>query len=527
MNRRRVRAEDGVTVLPVLAVVLVVSVIGIGMVGVMNTDITHATVQGAVSRSHFVAQAGIQEAVVQLKANALFRTPAYPSGVPAQAFGGGQFWVWVEDYAEDMVTITSRGRATSAGRTVTSEIRAIAIVGPPIIFGLFGVSTVGAQGANTRTYLAPWQTTGPGVPRGPNMGSFEDINFNDTGTRLNAVSETSPDTVTLRDGTFDDWELYGFTSRPIYNPTDAEPWIMDVMGDIVKAQPETSPWLHSCSPSSYYACMTVQNSSTDITTMYQLRATENMRHVYMDRVRRRILPVATLNPAPLLAAAQANTLNTVVNQAAGIPTPTDSVYTGDDFACLLAYLNNNPGQLAGAIYVRGDVQIGGNARATCGGQQGNRTMVDNLTILPNPVTQDGHLAIEGNLTMEQNTTLTIRHDITNPVPAVAEAARQKVALALFPGSGPTSPGRLTMQGGAQQKLVADGLIYTTDGMEIGPQALVDHIGAMYHNTTNNSRPSFLNNNGTVVLRFDYLATTPLSTGAGAIGVKILSWQQLR
>jgi len=348
MDWRSVWGEEGLAVLPVLVVVAIISAIGFGLVGVMNTDITHATIQGAISRSYFVTQAGLQDAIVQLKANPLYRTAAYPVAVPAQSFGGGQFWVWVEDYAEDMVQITGRGRATTAGRTVTAEVRAIALVGPPITFGLFGVSTVGAQGANSRTYLAPWQTAGPGVPRGANMGSFQDINFQDNGTRLNAVSETSVDTVTLRDGTFNDWELFGFTSRPVYDPdpsVDATPWILSAFGDIVKAQPETGAWAHSCTPMSYYACLTVQNGSTDLNTIYDLRYTENVRHAYMNRVRRRILPVTNLASAPILTEAQTNNANTTVNQAAGITTtPNDSVYTADEFHCLLAYLNNNPGQ---------------------------------------------------------------------------------------------------------------------------------------------------------------------------------------
>ncbi len=524
MMPRGVWGEAGVTVVPVLVVVLVVSAIGIGLVGVMNTDITHATIQGAVSRSYFVTQAGLEDAVVQLKANALFRTAPYPAAVGAQNFGGGQFWVWVEDYAEDMVQITSRGRATTAGRTVTSEVRAIALVGPPITFGLFGVSTVGAQGANSRTYLAPWQTAGPGVPRGPNMGSFLDINFQDNGTRLNAISETSPDTVTLRDGTFDDWELYGFTSRPVYatDPSvDPTPWILAAFGDIVKAQPDTGGWAHSCSPLTYYACLTVQNGSLDVSTITSLRLTENVRHVYMNRIRRRILPVTSLASAPILQEAQANNGNLVVNQAAGITnTPNDSIYAADEFHCLLEYLNNNPGQvIRGTIYVIGSAQIGGNINVACGGgQRRNRALEDDLNIL------DGTLAVEGDLTLSQNASLTIRHDILNPNPVVAAAAREKIALALFPRG--NSTGRFTMNGGSQSKFTADGLVYTSDGMEVGPQSLVDLIGAMYHNTANNLRASFINNNGTTVIRYDPLAGTRLGS-ASEIGVKILSWQQLR
>src|SRR3970282_2708711 len=97
MLRRLVRREEGMTVVPVLVFVAIISAIGFGLVGVMNTDITHATIQGAVSRSYFVTQAGLQDAIVQLKANPLYRTAAYPAGVAPQTFGGGQVWLWVAD----------------------------------------------------------------------------------------------------------------------------------------------------------------------------------------------------------------------------------------------------------------------------------------------------------------------------------------------------------------------------------------------------------------------------------------------
>lgn len=506
MVTRVVRGEGGVTVLPLLVVVVIISAIGFGLVGVMNTDITHATIQGAVSRSFFITQAGVHEAIVRLKANALYRTVAYPSGVSPTAFGSGEFRIWVEDYAEDTVQITVRGRGVSAGRAAASEVRVIALVGPPITFGLFGVSTVGAQGATSRTYLAPWRPTGPGEPRAPNAGSFLDIHFQDTGIRLNAVSETSPDTVTLRDGTFNDWALYGFASQPAYDPNAAEPWILAAFGDIVKAQPDTGAVLHPCDPPTLYACLTKQASPVDIPSMYQLRETENMKHVYMSRVRKRVLPRAYLSSEPLLAEATDNTANASVNTAAGI-SHGNAVYTAAEFASLVTYLNNNPGQVVkGTLYVTGNVQIG-----------------HNLTL--SPTLNDGTLAVEGNLTLATNKSLTIRHGVES-CPVVGPcAAREKVALAVFPGGGLT--GRFIMQGGPQQRFTADGLVYTSDGMVVDPQAMVDLVGAMYHGSANNSVPSYLSKNATTVIRFDPLATTPLLANSGAIGVTILSWQQMR
>src|SRR3990172_3763568 len=86
MAWRSVWGEEGMAVLPVLVVVAIISAIGFGLVGVMNTDITHATIQGAVSRSYFVTQAGLQDAIVQLKANPLYRTAAYPAAVAPHTF---------------------------------------------------------------------------------------------------------------------------------------------------------------------------------------------------------------------------------------------------------------------------------------------------------------------------------------------------------------------------------------------------------------------------------------------------------
>jgi hypothetical protein len=70
-------------------------------------------------------------------------------------------------------------------------------------------------------------------------------------------------------------------------------------------------------------------------------------------------------------------------------------------------------------------------------------------------------------------------------------------------------------------LVVDGLVYTRDGMAIGPRASVDQVGAMYHGTANTGNPSFLMKDAQVVLRFDPLALNVFGTGMAPA-----SWQQL-
>lgn len=58
-------------------------------------------------------------------------------------------------------------------------------------------------------------------------------------------------------------------------------------------------------------------------------------------------------------------------------------------------------------------------------------------------------------------------------------------------------------------------------MLMEPRASVDQVGAMYHNHRGTPNPSFINNNATVVLRFD-----PLALSVFGSGIAIQSWQQL-
>jgi len=69
--------------------------------------------------------------------------------------------------------------------------------------------------------------------------------------------------------------------------------------------------------------------------------------------------------------------------------------------------------------------------------------------------------------------------------------------------------------------VVDGLVYTRDGMALGPRASVDQIGAMYHDNTGTANPSFTMADARVVIRFDPFALTAFGKG-----ISIVSWQQV-
>ena len=68
----------------VLAAVLMIAVFGLALIGLTNTNRTHASVQGAVARSFTIAQAGLEQAKMQASAApdpTAYATPA--AGVTA------------------------------------------------------------------------------------------------------------------------------------------------------------------------------------------------------------------------------------------------------------------------------------------------------------------------------------------------------------------------------------------------------------------------------------------------------------
>jgi len=62
VNRWRVNDERGVALITVLVITLITTGIGIALIGLMNTDLTHAGIQHAKSRSLEAAQAGLEAA---------------------------------------------------------------------------------------------------------------------------------------------------------------------------------------------------------------------------------------------------------------------------------------------------------------------------------------------------------------------------------------------------------------------------------------------------------------------------------
>src|SRR5207248_668694 len=159
--------------------------------------------------------------------------------------------------------------------------------------------------------LAPYAVGTPGG--GGNLGSFTEINFADTDTRVNALSETLTDTVTLRDGILADYQLFGFSTAPEYNPdpeADPTPWISSAFGDNI----------------------------TDVPGIAALRGANYLRHVYLKDIRTETFPRIALDPATIRAWAAQNTANAALNRAAGMRDKADSVYTRIQFYQLLFYM---------------------------------------------------------------------------------------------------------------------------------------------------------------------------------------------
>lgn len=518
--------QRGMSMIIVLAVTIVLTSLGASLVGLMHTDITHASIQHASSASFFNAQAGLSEAIAQVFAASDPVGYTNPSGAAGESrnYGqGGRFTYWVDTgpaagnpCGAGLKTIEALGEVSYLGRMINSRVRACGVPGAPFLSALFGVSLVEAQGATSRTYVAPFLVGTPGAPRGGNIGSFTELNFVDSGLRLNALSENGVDTVTLRDGTFADYQLFGFAGRPIYETNanvDPTPWIISVFGDIVKGQPTTGPIPNDCG--TLYACVTVGNRDIDVLSIAALRDTENVRHAYMNAMVQQVLPPISFDPAAFLTAAAGNNANNLLNQRAGL-TITGSVYSPTQFDQLMTYLaagcpsGPTPCVLRGTVYLDGtyrfsrDVNLGGDAG-------------------------DVTLAVRGDLVLNTGVSVTIRHDLTTVL------GRQTPGILVFglptpnrrasnvcSGEQANGSGRFILCGGSSQRLIVDGMVYTVDGMSIGPQATVDNIGAMYHNNRFARNPSFSNQNATVVIRFD-----PLAFRIVGLGISVVSWQQLK
>lgn len=529
--RARRQAERGMSMIVVLAVTVILTAIGIAMVGLMHTDITHASIQHALSRSFYAAQAGLADAAALVASNMTYTTS--PDGVLTTYGENSRHTHWVDavpaglprvepvSCGPGLKTLESLGEVSYLGRMINSRVRACGVPGAPFLVAMFGVSLIEAQGSTSRTYVAPYPVGSPGSPTGGHIGSFTEINFSDTGLRLNALSEQNVDTVALRDGTIEDYRLFGFTTRPVYetNPgRDATPWILAVFGDIIKGQPTSGSIPNDCGTP--FACVTVQNSSQDVASIAALRAQENVRRVYMNRMTQQVLPrlcadqprATFCDPDAFQDRALGNAENQNLNTAAGIANKPDSAYSPSQFDRIVNYLAANcPTQcLRGPVYISDDYTF--TRSVNLGGDAGTVT-----------------LGVRGDLVLGTNVSLTNRHDLTTvegrETPGIIVYGKETPTSRLSnvcAGERANGSGRLILCGGSNQRLTVDGLLYTEDGIAIGAQATVDQIGAMYHNNRRTSNPSLSNNNATVVLRFD-----PLSLRGVGSGIAILSWQQVK
>ena len=507
--------ERGMAMVMLLATVMLVTMISIALVGLMSTDLTHTSIQYAVSRSFYVARAGLEEAQAQVRGAADPSADTTPDAGMTMPYGGGHFTDWVDagpatGCGAGFKTLEALGQVAVLGRVIPARLRACAVPGVPFLAALFGVSKVEFQGTS-QVYLAPYAVGTPGG--GGDLGSFTEIHFADADVRLNALSDDVTRVVTVRDGRFSDYMLFGFSARPDYNPSptaDPMPWILGVSGDLIKAQATTGPIPNPCGTP--YACVTVGNRLTDVTGVSDLREANYVRHVYVRRLREAAVPPLSLDPAPFQRRARHNTANADLNRLAGLPRKSDSYYNFFEIYSVLSYLALHPGQsLQGTVYVDGTLNVPLNMNL--GGPSGDVT-----------------LAVGGDLVIQNASTLVNTHDLTTasgrrtpgivvlgavkPSPTPTRVCRGPTGLDV------NGSGRLVMCEGST--LVVDGLVYTQDGMVIRPQAFVDQVGAMYHNHRDTPNPSFTARDATVVVRFD-----PLALSAFGTGLAILSWQQLR
>lgn len=500
--------------LALLVVATLVSLISISLIGLMTTDMAHAAIQYAVARAFYIAQAGLEEAKVQVSAAADPSAYATPAEGVAASFGGGRFTYWADPgtgpetaCGAGLKTLEAVGQVAYLNRTISSRVRACGVPGTPFLTALFGVSQVQFEGTS-RTYLAPYQIGTPGM--GGNLGSFREINFAGNDVRLNALSEDTIDMVSVRERTFPDYALFGFSERPQYNPTptdDPAPWVLGALGDLIKARPAAGPTPNRCGTP--YACVTVGNRVTDVPGVADLREANDLRSVYVRGFREETVPLLGLDAFTFRVQAERNVANAALNARAGWRGKRDSLYTFGEISRILSYLEAHPGEhLRGTVFVDGTLNVF--RSVDLGGSAGNVT-----------------LAVGGDLVIPKQVTLINRHDLTTVsgrrTPGILVFGQPPAGgasgQACTGGGETTGSGRLVMCEGSG--LVVDGLVYTRDGMALGPQASVDQIGAMYHDTTGTANPSFTMRDARVVIRLDPLALTAFGKG-----IAIVSWQQV-
>ena len=516
--------ERGLALIVVLATIIIVTTICVALVGLMHTDMLHASIQTAVARSFYIAEAGLEAAKAQVAGAADPTTYTTRARGVTASYAGGDYTYWVDagpatGCGPGLKTLEALGRVPFLGGAIPARVRGCGLAGAPMAIALFGVSRVEIRGARSRIYLAPFGVGHPG--NGASLGSFSEIHMAHPAIRVNALSEDTTETVMLRGaGTIPDYALFGFSTRPVYNPdpaVDAAPWVLAAFGEIVKAQPTRGSIPNICGTP--YACVMAQSRTTDIEDPISLRntvesaarAASGLPHVYLSRMRKLVLPPLSLNPAAFLYLAANNGANVTINGQAGLAGKTNSVYAPLEFYQVIHYLaTHRADALHGTIYVTGTVQLVQDL--DLGGPAGDVT-----------------LAVGGDLILNEDVRLTNRHDLSTA------AGRQTPGILVFglptpvdreaticAGERVNGSGRLVSCGGPLQHLTVDGLVYTADGMVIGPGAAVDHVGAMYHNHRGTANPSFTNDNGSLIIRFDPLALTVFKQG-----LTILSWQQLR
>src|SRR5207302_429671 len=146
-------SERGQAMLVLLVATVLVTVISVALVGLMNTDMSHASVQYAVSRSFYIAQAGLGEAMANVFAASDPVGEATPEAGVTAPYGGGQFTYWVDagpaaGCGAGLKTLEALGRVGSLGRMIPTRVRACAVPGAPFLAALFGESRVEFQGAS-------------------------------------------------------------------------------------------------------------------------------------------------------------------------------------------------------------------------------------------------------------------------------------------------------------------------------------------------------------------------------------------
>lgn len=461
------RGQEGQVLVSVLAVFLLLTLTAWAFVALMNSEQRLAGDSYRAMAALYLAEAGVERVLWELGHEPILDGNGNGNGHLVgyqEQLGAGSFLV--EDVTQQggILVVTVRGEVGG----VVRRVRRVARIAPQALaYSIFGGDLVLAGSA--RTYIAPLQPHLQSSRRLGDVAAFKTLWF-EAGTVFNALDGRR---IATRDQITRDFELFGLPSASFHSS------LQEFMPDLVLML--EAQLLFGSGPWRLYSADSLHRENPAI-------------HVRRLRVDEASLPAVDVDT--LRAMARSNPGNAPINREVGeraldraLREKQDSLYTPEEFARILNYL--------GAV--RQDQSRTGLAFAGVVFVEGAVSVLSPLAI------DDGALIVNGTLHIADGMQVTIRHS---------------VRASALPGLIVVGPGG-AIRVGRGASLVADGLVYTSGGLEV-LNGTLDVSGAVM------AGQGFINDGGLTIVRYDASVLQTLGVELTRdVLVRPLAWEDLR